>query len=124
MKILLCLAAIAAIALSAPADVNVSGKWSGTFSVTGSDGNSEPAFLLLKQEGTAVTGSAGPNEEQQHPIKKGSVAGNKLTLEIEPRENQTIKLELVVDGDRMKGDINMARDGETRNGKLDLARAK
>ena len=124
MKILLCLAAIAAIALSAPADVNVSGKWSGTFSVTGSDGNSEPAFLLLKQEGTTVTGSAGPNETQQHPIKKGSVAGNKLTLEIEPRENQTIKLELVVDGDRMKGDINMARDGETRNGKLDLARAK
>ena len=124
MKILLCLAAIAAIALSAPADVNVSGKWSGTFSVTGSDGNSEPAFLLLKQEGTTVTGSAGPNESQQHPIKKGSVAGNKLTLEIEPRENQTIKLELVIDGDQMKGEINMARDGETRSGKLEVARAK
>ena len=124
MKILLCLAAIAAIALSAPADVNVSGKWSGTFSVTGSDGNSEPAFLLLKQEGTTVTGSAGPNESQQHPIKKGSVAGNKLTLEIEPRENQSIKLEPVVDGDQMKGEINMARDGETRSGKLEVARAK
>ena len=124
MKILLCLTAIAAIALCAPADVNVSGKWSGTFSVTGSDGNSEPAFLLLKQEGTTVTGSAGPNESQQHPIKKGSVAGNKLTLEIEPRENQTIKLELVVDGDQMKGEINMARDGENRSGKLEVARAK
>jgi hypothetical protein len=126
MKTLLCLVALTALTMAAPADVNVSGKWTGTLNTTQPDGaaNESSAFLVLKQEGTAITGSAGPNENEQHPIKKGTVAGDKITLEIEPRENQTIRVELVLAGDRLKGDVIMSRDGESRNGKLDLARAK
>ena len=63
-KILVCslLAALMALAAAA-ADVN--GKWSG--SLTTESGQPGTAFAILKQSGTAVTGSAGPDESQQWP---------------------------------------------------------
>lgn len=125
MKIFLWFIALAAIALALPADTDVSGKWTGTMTRTGPEGgDSSPALLILKQTGGDITGSAGPNDGEQFPLKKGVITGNKVTLEIEPRENQSIKLELVLAGEKMTGDITMSRDGESRTGKLEVARAK
>ena len=125
MKILLCLFVLAAIALAIPADTDVSGKWTGTMTRTGTEGSeSSPALLILKQSGGAITGSAGPNDGEQFPLKKGTITGNKVSIEIEPRENQSIKLELVLDGEKMTGEITMSRDGESRTGKLDVSRSK
>ena len=125
MKIFLYLIAICALALAVPADTDVSGKWTGTLTNTGGDnpGESSPALLILKQAGGELTGTAGPDEGQQFPVKKGTVSGSKVTFEIE-HENQTIKVELVLAGEKMTGDITMSRDGQNRTGKLELARAK
>ena len=126
MKILLCLFVLAAIALAIPADTDVSGKWTGTMTRTGPDagGESSPATLILKQTGGEITGTGGPNEGEQFPLKKGTITGDKVTLEIEPRENQSIKLELVLAGEKMTGEITMSRDGQSRTGKLEVARTK
>src|SRR5262249_55725739 len=63
---------------------DVSGKWSGSFDITGPDGQTKPdtAFLNLKQDGNKITGTAGPNEEKQFDIKTGSISGNKIALEV------------------------------------------
>jgi hypothetical protein len=126
MKTLLCLFVLAAIALAIPADTDVSGKWTGTMTRTGPEasGESSPAMLVLKQAGGEITGTAGPNDGEQFPLKKGTIAGDKVTLEIEPRENQSIKLQLVLSGEKMTGEITMSRDGQSRTGKLEVARTK
>jgi len=125
MKTILCVIALAALALAATFDVDVSGKWTGTAVLPGDDGGNRDsgAFLNLKQSGNEVTGTAGPNEEEQHPVK-GTIEGDKILLSVEAGEEMTIKIELAVSGDRLKGKIMMQRGGETRNGTLDVGRAK
>src|SRR5215467_1014489 len=125
MKTFLCFFALIAMALAIPADIDVSGKWSGSFVRTGPEGNgdSSPALLILKQTGGEITGTAGPNDGEQFPLKKGTISGDKVTIEIQ-HESQSIRLDLVVSGDKMKGEIQMSRDGQTRTGKLEIERAK
>jgi len=60
--------------------------------ITGPDGSSKEstAFLKLKQNGTEITGSVGPNEDEQHPIQKGKVDGNKIVLETQDVNNNRV----------------------------------
>jgi len=125
MKTFLCLFALVALTLAIPADIDVSGKWSGSFVRTGPEGNGDTssALLILKQTKGEITGTAGPNDGEQFPLKKGTISGDKVTIEIQ-HESQSIRLDLVVSGDKMKGEIQMSRDGQTRTGKLEIERAK
>jgi hypothetical protein len=124
MKVLLCLAAMAALTLAAPADTDISGKWSGSAVTSPQNGETIPALLILKQSGNDITGTAGPNEGQQYPITKGTRSGDKITLEIHPNENQTIKVEMALAADHLKGQLTMSRDGESRSATIDVTRAK
>src|SRR5215469_277992 len=125
MRILLCFLVLVALAGIAVADVNVTGKWSGSFNVVGPDGQTKDAtaLLVLKQTGTEITGSVGPNEEEQHTITKGKIEGDKISLESVDGEI-SIKFELTLSGDRITGDVNAAGEGRTMKAKLDVARAK
>ena len=78
---------LGAMALVAAPDANITGKWSGSFNITRPDGETKDstAVLLLKQTGSEITGSVGPNEEEQHPVTKGNIEGDKLTLEARTR---------------------------------------
>jgi hypothetical protein len=38
--------------------------------------DSGTAVLMLKQDGAAITGSVGPNEDEQYPIKTGKIEGD------------------------------------------------
>jgi opacity protein-like surface antigen len=114
------LLAFAATAIAMAADV--SGKWTG--SLTPENGDAQSALLVLKQDGAVITGTAGPDENQQFPIQTGKVDGNKIVIEIAPTEGTLYHLELVLDGDHMKGDLTAKRDDQTMTAKLDLARAK
>ena len=78
------------------------------------------AVLMLKQTGGDVTGSAGPGEDRQHTISTGKIVGDKLTLETD----DGVKLELVLTGERLAGDITMSRGGDSMKGKIDVGRAK
>jgi hypothetical protein len=125
MRTLLCLFIVAALAGLAIADVDASGKWSGSFNITNPDGetNASTAVLLLKQSGATITGTVGPNEEQQFEIRKGTIDDGKITLEVD-HDGQMIKLDLVLADNRITGEANLSRDGQTAKAKIDVTRAK
>lgn len=122
MVLVLTIAAFAAVAI---ADVNVAGKWSGSFKMTSPEGQSgdSTAFLTLTQSGSNIAGTVGPNESEQHTITKGKIEGDKITLVIE-EDGRTIQFDLVVTADRITGNVNIAHDGESRKGTIDVTRAK
>jgi hypothetical protein len=120
-RIFVCfLLVVAAAAIAMAADVT--GKWTGSF--TPENDEAHTALLVLKQDGAAITGTAGPDESQQFPIRTGKIDGNKVVLEISPSEGAIYHLELVLDGDHMKGDLTAKRDDGTMTAKLDVSRAK
>jgi hypothetical protein len=125
MRTIFSIMLLGVIALVAAPDSNVSGKWSGSFNLTRPDGETKDstAVLLLKQTGTEISGSVGPNEEEQHAITKGSIAGDKITLEAAD-EGRVIRFDLVLAGDRITGEANMTNEGQTTKAKLDVTRVK
>ena len=126
MKTFLCLFALAVFAFAAPDEINVAGKWTGSFNITAPDGtvNDGGAVMVIKQNGSELTGTAGPDEEQQFPIAKGRIEGDKVTLEVHRAEDQVIKITMVLANDRMKGDATLSMNGESRTAKVDIGRAK
>ena len=124
MKILLFIL-IGALALVAAPDTNVTGKWTGSFNMTTPNGDTKEstAFLILNQSGSEITGSVGPNEGEQHTIKKGKIEDDKITLLVED-EGRVINFDLVFAADRIKGDVKMSHEGQTATAKLDVTRAK
>jgi hypothetical protein len=98
---------------------DLTGRWTGTFQPT--DGESGGALLVLKQTGNELTGTAGPNENEQSPIKNGKIDGDKITFDLE-RENGTMHFELTASGKRLSGTINREHDGEKQTAKLDVTK--
>jgi hypothetical protein len=125
MKALVIFVAMAALAVLAVADVDVTGKWSGSFNATGPNGETKEstALLVLKQSGSDITGTVGPNEDEQFPIQKGKIEGDKITIEAD-HDGQSIKFDLVLASGRITGDAQMARDGQTMKAKIDVTRGK
>jgi uncharacterized protein (TIGR03435 family) len=72
------------------AAADVSGKWGGA-----------AVFLVLKQDGEKVTGTAGPSESQQLvQLSDGKIDGDRLMARV-----GTMKLDLHVNGDEMRGEV-------------------
>ena len=124
MKIFACLGILllAAMTLSA---ADISGKWSGSFTVTGAGGESEEqtAFVIFQQKGTELTGSGGPDESQQWPILKGKVEGNRITFEVQS-DGPLYKVDVMLVGDHIKGDVTVVQEGHTSKAKVDVTRVK
>ena len=124
MKLLSCIFLIVALAITAAA-ADVTGKWSGSFAVTGPDGSagdSNPAFLILKQSGATLTGTAGSDEAEQWPIENAKIENNKITGAVNPSDGATYTVSLTVDGDRMTGEVTVSQGGQTMKGKIELKR--
>ena len=124
MKILACVCILlcAAITLSA---ADISGKWSGTVSMTTAQGetNDGTAFVVFKQKGAEITGTGGPDENQQFPITNGKIEGNRITFEVQS-DGPLYKLDMMLLGDHIKGEATAVREGQTVKGKVDLTRVK
>ncbi len=126
MRTFVCGFLLLAMAMAAVA-ADVTGKWSGTFTATSADGGSRESgvVLILKQNGTALTGSAGPDESQQWELANGKIDGNKITGVVQGSDGASYKLELVEDGEHIKGDVAVTTaDGQPMHGKLDVIRMK
>jgi len=126
MKPFVCVLLLLGLALSAAA-ADVSGKWSGSFTITGPNGETKDAeaLLVLKQNGSEITGTVGPNESERFAIAKGKIEGDKITMETaEGGGGPVIKFELRLEGDHIKGDAAGEHDGQTMKAKLDLTREK
>ena len=103
----------------------VSGRWSGTADAKRDDGstNTESVYFTFKQDGAAVTGTAG-SPDQAHSIEKGKVEGNTITFEVVPEGRGVFKVRLTVNGDNMTGDVIRDGEGSTVVAKLLLKREK
>jgi len=117
---LLVLSALAALG------ADVTGKWSGSFKPTdGDSGHDDTAYMTLTQDGSKITGTVGPRAERQHPIRKGAIEGDKVTLEVTPGDGpDVVYFELVLDGDRLMGTARGEHDGHKLQAKVDVKREK
>jgi hypothetical protein len=107
VKMVLAVAGLV-LALGAGSAADVKGKWEGTITGQRSDGttNEDTALMILDQKDTAVTGTVGGSESDQHPITSGIIEGNKVTLLAKHTQNgREYRIELTVEGDEMKGSL-------------------
>ena len=103
--------AIATILLSALTAVpaEVTGKWDGRLTATRSDGTTheDTVLLILTQKGSAITGSVGGGENDQHPVTSGTVEGDKVTiLAKHVNGDREFRLELTLKGEELSGTMN------------------
>lgn len=122
MKKLLGLLLLTSFVLTAG---ELTGKWSGKFEITNSDGEvkADSAHMNLKLEGTTVTGTAGPNEGKQWDIKNGKLEQGKLTFKVDMEDGGSIDFDLVFDGDAIRGKaVGTGNGGEKLSAKVDLKR--
>jgi hypothetical protein len=116
--------AVALLALSAYG-ADISGKWTGTFTREQDGEKREMSIVMeVKQEGGKLTGMIGPASGQLITVEAGTVDGNKIRFEAQPPGDNDSRLsfDLVVDGDRISGDVKARGEGESRHGKLELKR--
>jgi hypothetical protein len=104
---------------------DATGRWTGTMTTnSAADGPSErPAYLVLKQAGTELTGTAGPSSDHQMAIQNGKAVDGALTFEV-PAGDGVMKFKLKQTGDEIQGDITRERDGQSDSAKLAVKREK
>ena len=122
MKSVLCLFLLAAMSL---ADAGLNGKWVGTYDVSVSDGDTMKGrvIMILNQNGSEIGGTIGPDEQQQSPIAKGKVEGDRITFESQT-EGPLMKFDLRLTDEHIRGEaIGDLQDTRIR-AKMDLARAQ
>jgi hypothetical protein len=108
---------IAALTLSA---ADATGIWTGNLIV---DGQNRPAHLVLKQDGTKLTGTGGPTVDEQEAISNGKAEDGTLTFEVAHGE-RSMKFVLKLEGDEIKGDVTREADGQKQFAKLEVKREK
>jgi hypothetical protein len=96
---------------------NVSGAWSGDWEV-GPDGGPGPHYMILKQDGANVTGTAGPTADMQMAIQNGKFANGTLTFEISIPEGPMLRFEFKPAGDNMPGTAVLIMNGTEHKLKL------
>ena len=124
MKLLIAvMLSIVFVATASAADAT--GTWSGKLNVTGPDGQQQEdtVYLILKQDGGKLTGTAGPSADQQLPIDKGSVTGNKVSFEVALGQ-ATFKFDIALADDHLKGDVALTAGGQTMKANMDATRVK
>jgi hypothetical protein len=101
LSLLLCLA----LALSA---ADVTGRWRGNVTFVGRDGEKVPGtvLLVLKQDGAAVTGTAGPRDDDQKPILNGKAVDGAVTFNVEIHPGMVMRFTLKQAGEEISGEIN------------------
>lgn len=117
-----CLFLLAGSAFAA----DLTGKWSGSFDITNANGDTKAAtaYMDLKENAGSVTGTAGPNAEEQMPIQKGKLQEQKLTFEVVMEDGGVLTFELTFDGDAITGNARGKRpNGDQMTAKLNLKRA-
>jgi hypothetical protein len=121
--ILLAISPVLALQEKVP---DLTGTWTGKFSVVSQGEKQESAHVILKQTGSELSGSIGPSAERQQAINKGAVVTSKdgtvVTFDT-GRPGHVIAFELKLADGTLKG---TARDEFYPDNKItvDLQRAK
>lgn len=121
-KLLFAVLTLAASAIAA----DVTGTWTGPMTMSnGGETRDDTALLILKQEGSSVTGSIGPNEERRYNITKGTVDADNINIEASVQGENKIVLRLKLAGEKLSGDLKFeGPDAPPLTGKLTLDKKK
>lgn len=122
-KLAIALGFVLLFAPTMMASEELSGQWSGSFIMTGPNGETkdDTAYMELKQTGTELSGTAGPNPDKQWAIQKGKVEGIKVTFEVQT-DVPVLKFDLTLAGGHLKGEAKGEFDGRTIKAAVDLQR--
>lgn len=104
----------------------LTGRWSGSFDITNEQGETKPdtAYMDLKESAGSVIGNAGPNADQQWPLRKGKLDGQKLTFEVVTDDGGVLVFELTFDGASIQGSCaGTGNGGEKLSAKVNVKRA-
>jgi hypothetical protein len=125
------------LVLAAPviAADDLTGKWVGTLAVTvdATPSAARAAHLVLKQTGTRLTGTLGPNDHDQSTTIKGQLETirkngkdvTNVTLDLTPGNGQTaLRFAMTFVAGRLKGTAQAISDGHAIAAVLDVTRAK
>jgi hypothetical protein len=110
--------AILLLLVSTAIAADLSGKWSGTFRATGAD-HDVPQLFVLKQEGSRLTGSGGPDASEQYPIENPRVDDDRVAFEITTGEWK-FSYHLKVSGTHLTGDLELTSADSRRTAKVAL----
>jgi hypothetical protein len=100
---------------------DLSGTWTGSFRAEGGD-HDTPQMFLLTQDGSKVTGTGGPDSQEQYPIENGRIDGDRLKFELTTGEWR-FSYDLKQNGsDGLKGDLQLKTVNHSRNAKVSLRR--
>ena len=110
-----------AAGLSATAD-DFTGTWTGSFTIV-VDGQTEneTAHMVLTQKGAELTGTAGPNPDQQWPILKAKADGTKAEFDVQS-DGPLVHFSLRIEKGRLKGEASAEHEGKKMTGVVDLER--
>ena len=101
------------------------GKWSGTLETVKGGPGAPPVddhFLVLKQAGDEITGTAGPRQSAQWEIQNVRLSGNKLTFDTKaPGGVFVLGYELELTQDAIVGRV-VSKKGPEIEGKLKFKR--
>ena len=86
--------------------------------------DSKPVYMILKQNGNKLAGSAGPNESEQHPFEGGKVEGNKVTFDVKlgGEGPGLMHFDLQLEGDQITGEVGRSGEGLNEAAKISLKR--
>ena len=101
---------------------DVTGKWSGSFKAEGAD-HSISQLIILKQQGSTLSGSAGPDASEQYPLENGKVDGNRVSFQVTTGEWR-FSYNLTGEKDTLSGDLKLESTTESRNARVTLTRVK
>jgi len=89
------------------------GKWSGSFEITPPDGKvvHDSAVLILKQSGTAVTGSIGQSDDKQSAFKDGRADGHSLQFTLDSGKGMHLEFHLLLVAGHLKGSASGTLQG-------------
>jgi hypothetical protein len=111
---------------------DLTGKWAGTFIITSSGGTqNSTAHMVAKQTGADLTGTIGPDVDQQWPILKGKIATTKVegkdvtkaTFDVET-DGALAHFALTLTDGHLKGSAKAEQNGMAFDAVLDLQRIK
>jgi preprotein translocase subunit SecD len=115
---------------------DLSGQWSGTFIITMDEQppRDDVAHMVAKHTGAELTGTIGPNTNEQYPIANGKVVTAKedgkdvtrATFEVSEGggSGPVLRFELTLAGGRLKGSAKGEHEGHKMAAAIDLARVK
>ena len=120
MKILL--SAVLLFTLTA-SGADLTGKYTGTIEFQNPNGESRKseAYLELKMDGEKLTGVAGGNEADTHPITNAKLDGDSVSFDVDAG-GRLMKLVLKHDNGKLKGEATSERDGVKMKALLELSK--